>query len=690
MSRPNAWALSVSEGDRGGSEGTSSLIGHVLEMSNVETHAVRTLQKNTQSSEETVMKKDHRNRTIRGFGRRVATSIGSFVLVGAVVLAQGDAGGAAPTQKLAQDAGLGRSGQDVNDTRITLSVKDYPLVDVVNYIRDQARVNIVLGQDVDKATKVSVELDRVPWKEALKIVVESAECVIIRKADNLFVIEQPERITWKFQNSPITSVIESIAKISGASIVVAPEVQGNVHLTLTNVPWRTALDTVAKSLGFVVVEEEWGILQIVHPSKLKEQLETRTFQFRYVRPPAAYRPKIKTEYAIGQPKAPTEDPEKDFSVLKALRSALTENGKLEYIEKHNMIIVKDIPPVLDGIDRLIKEIDIEPAQVFVDIKFVTTTNTDALSYGVDIGNQGVAASLTGSAIPSRLPFTVGSDGFDVLPTQNGAQGGTNGLPGLTDSEIASATTYGRLDFTQTAFTLKLLQQDNRSHVVQAPKLIALDNQEATIFVGRTVRFAQTEAVEGQSGGLTFTIKEAENSPVQTGFQLFIVPHVVPGTNKIMMTVIPEAEQLVGTSSDPNVPRGFDLFVSGEGTANEVSIALPQIASSTLVTNMMLESGETAVIGGLITESQSTKVNKLPILGDIPLLNFFFKHEETSTVRESLLIFITPRIIRDSDVVDALIRAEDQKRRERIEEEVKRIFDLGGNPDEGAEGEPEKN
>jgi type IV pilus assembly protein PilQ len=605
-----------------------------------------------------------------------------------LALAVGTAAWAQDNQAKQEPAGpdmsatLGRVSQDINDTRITLNVKDYPLADVVSYIRDQAKINIILAQDVELNTKVTAQLDRVPWREALKIIVDKAACVIIRKADNLYVIEQPERITWKFQSSPITSVIESIAKISGASIVVAPEVQGNVHLTLTNVPWRTALDTVAKSLGFVVVEEDWGILQVVHPSKLKEQLETRSFKLRYARPPAAYRPAIKTEYAVGKPKAPTEDPEKDFSLLKALRSALTENGKLEYIDKHNVIVVRDTAPVLTQIERLISEIDIEPAQVFVDIKFVTTTNSDALSYGVDIGDTGIAAGLTGSAIPSRLPFTIGSDGLDVLPDGTTADGDPSiGLPGLTPDEIKSATTFGRLDFTQTSFTLKLLAQDQKSRIVQAPKLIALDNQEATIFVGRTVRFAQTEAVEGQSGGLTFTIKEAANSPVQTGFQLFIVPHVIPGTNKVMMTVIPEAEQLVGTSTDPNVPRGFDKFSSGEGTANEVSIALPQIASSTLVTSMMLETGETAVIGGLITESDTTKVNKVPILGDIQILGFFFRHEESTKSRESLLIFITPKIIRDSDVVESLIREEETHRRERIEKEVERIFDASGTTEE---------
>ena len=582
---------------------------------------------------------------------------------------------------------IGRDGQDANDSRVTLSVKDRALVDVVKYIRDNSRVNIILSADVDQDSRVTVELDEVPWREALQIVADQTECVIIKKAENLYVLKQPARITWKFQKSPIESVIDAIAKISGASIVASPEVQGNVHLTLTKVPWRTALDTVAKSLGFVVVEEDFGILQIVHPSKLKEQLVTKMYRLQYVRPQQTYRPRIKTEYAVGEPKAPAEDPAENFSVLRALRSALSSNGTLEYISKHNIVIVKDIAPVQKSMARLVKEIDQEPAQVFVDVKFVTTTNTDALSYGVDIGDEGLQASIGGSSIPSRLPFSIGSDGFGVLPQQTDSQAGggsgsgANGVPGLSDADLQSATTFGTLDFTQMSFTLKLLKQDIHSRIVQAPKLIALDNQEATIFVGRTVRFAQTEAVEGQGGGLTFSIREADNSPVETGFQLFMVPHVIKGSNKVLLDVIPEAETLVGSSADANTPPGFDRFSSGTG-ATAVSIDLPQLANQTLISSMLLESGQTAVIGGLITENERERVNKVPILGDIPILDFFFKHTERSTTRESLIIFITPRIIRDTNTVATLIDEENNKRRALIEQEVENIFGDGDDQEEG--------
>jgi type II secretory pathway component GspD/PulD (secretin) len=497
----------------------------------------------------------------------------------------------------------------------------------------------------------------------------------VQKATNVIRVEQPPRVTFDFVGADVKEVIDAIAKYAGTSVVTAPEVKGEVHLRLNDVPWRTALDTVAKTLGFVVVEEEWGIYRITSPDKLTQQLETRVFTLKY-RPPAPYTPKIDTNYADDNRTRPSGDATKDFTLINALKSALTKSGSLEYHARENMVVVTDTAPALDQIERILNEIDVEPAQVFIDVKFVTTSNNDVLNYGVDIGDEGFSIGISGAAIPSRLPFSLGGGGFGSDIVANTAQN----IPGLDAEQTLNAVTFGTLDFTKATATLNLLKRDQGSRIVQAPKLLALDNQEATIFVGRTIRYAETEASSNQSGGLTFSIREAQNSPVQTGFQLFMVPHVVPGSDKIIMTVVPEAEQLVGTSSDPEL-AGFQVFTSGQGTTNEVSIALPQISSSTLVSTLMLESGETAVIGGLITEQEAETINKLPVLGDIPILGFFFKSVSRSVVNESLYIFITPRIIRDSESYAEILKQEEVKRQSAIEAEVERIWsgvDTSGN------------
>ena len=548
-------------------------------------------------------------------------------------------------------------------TLVSLEVADAPIAAVVGIIRDQSGAIIVVAPDATGT--ITIVLDRVPWRIALDLVTRQAGCVVIQEGNGALRVEQPPKVTFDFAGADAKTVIDSIARVSGASIVTGSEVDGTVYLRINDVPWTAALDTVARTLGLVVLKEDWGIYRVMHPSKLEDQLTTHVFPIKYLRPDPPYIPQIRSEYAKPSPSAALVE-QQEFSLIGALRNALSPKGSLEYHARNNIIVVKDIEPVIDEIGAILEEIDVQPAQVFIDVKFVTTSNTDSLSYGVDPGTKGFTASLTGGAIPSRLPFNVGGGGWNnAIIASADAQ-----TPGLSPAATSAAITYGTLSFSDATFTLNLLKNDSKSRIVQSPKLLVLDNAEATIFVGKTVRYAETEASSNQSGGLQYAIREAKASPVQTGFQLYLVPHIVPGTDKIIMQVIPEAEQLVGTST--TVP-GFQVFTSGAGTPNEVSIALPQVASQTLVSTLILKSGYTAVIGGLISESETDTVNKIPILGDIPILGFFFKSTRRSKVQESLLIFITPRILKDPDMAGQLLAEEDLRRQKAIESELESIY-----------------
>jgi type II secretory pathway component GspD/PulD (secretin) len=217
--------------------------------------------------------------------------------------------------------------------------------------------------------------------------------------------------------------------------------------------------------------------------------------------------------------------------------------------------------------------------------------------------------------------------------------------------------------------LRLFKEDRTSQIMQAPKLIALDNQEATIFVGETVRYAQTTASSNQSGGLTFSIAEAPNSPVQQGFQLLVIPHVIPNSDKIMLTVIPEAEQLVGTST---TLAGFDEFASGEG-ANRVSILLPRVSASTIVTHMIVRSGETAVLGGLLTRTDVDVERGIPGLRKIPILKWLFTVKERQKTLSNLIVFLTPRVIHSSEDIEQSIKQSMRDYRAKMEKDWDDMF-----------------
>ncbi len=535
---------------------------------------------------------------------------------------------------------------------VSIDVKDRPLADVLKVIRDRSGANILLAPGVD--ARVTIAFSGVPWREALGLVAENAGCVVVETRGRVFKVEKPPRVTFSFQDEDIRRVIQAIAKAAEADIIIAPDVKGLVTMEIKDKPWRDALDNVVKTLGYHVVEEERGVLRVVTSAALTEQLESRVIELKYLRPRAPYIATIKTDFAVKTDFAAAKGGTsaavpgganqggmsalrpQDFPLLYAIKKLLSKSGDIDYFDKQNAIFLKDTKPVLDRIQEIVEKLDVEPAQIFIDVKFVTTTDTDNLDLAM--GAEEVTATFNGAAIPSKVPFNLGEGGFDddIFPGTDAL--GNNGP--FDDSAFIDDQTLktGLLDFRSVRLAVRLNQTQNHVEVVQAPRIITLDHQEATVFVGDIIRYAETEASTNQAGGLAFAVKEAENSPVETGFQLLIIPHVIPNTNKIAMTVIPQARFLSGTT-DPDL-EGFNLFGTEPAT-----ISLPQVTSQTVVTNMMLESGQTGEIGGLITDRKSKLVNKVPWLGDLPFLGFFFRRTQDGESHNHLLVFLTPTIIR---------------------------------------------
>ena len=310
------------------------------------------------------------------------------------------------------------------DARVTLNIADKSLEEIVKSLRDRSGSNIVIIDPVDKAkistAKVSIEVFDVSWRDALELVAEKAGCVVEERSGGVLAVTKPPPVTIEFQDQDVRKVIETIAAVSGASITLGKEVSGNITVRFKDVPWRVALDVTAKTLGFVVVEEKRGVLRIVSPDTLRDQLDTHTYQLRYLRPPSKYLPLIKSEFLqpiaqqqqAGQAKGGGVDYTKTFTVLQSLEKALSAQGKLDYVDISNVVIVRDTAQVQASIKEMLSRLDVEPAQVFSDVKFVSTTNTDLLNLGVDYGDGGPQVTLSGGSIPVTFPFDVGKGGFE--------------------------------------------------------------------------------------------------------------------------------------------------------------------------------------------------------------------------------------------------------------------------------------
>ncbi|MFM1873119.1 MAG: type pilus assembly protein PilQ, partial [Planctomycetota bacterium] len=195
--------------------------------------------------------------------------VGSLALFAAMVMPVTAQGGQAPApaqQGQAQPAPQGQgdvTSQTQNDrsSRLSLRLKDRDLRDVVASIAKKTNVNIIMDQGIEAT--VTMELDDVEWRQALGLVAEQAGCVVTELDGGVLRVEKPPRVFFSFENTDIAKVIDTIGKISGANIVVAPEVKGTITVRLKNVPWRDALETTVKTLGFVVVEDVHGVLRVV-------------------------------------------------------------------------------------------------------------------------------------------------------------------------------------------------------------------------------------------------------------------------------------------------------------------------------------------------------------------------------------------------------------------------------------------
>ena len=545
---------------------------------------------------------------------------------------------------------------------VTLDYLETPAEDVINAIARSTGKNIVWAKKANKDSRVTVHVRNVEWRDAVRVVLDQIGGVIIEETPTRVLIDTPKPIKAEWVEDDLKLVIETIARVGDASVIVGPGVQGTVTARVVNQPWTRVLEDVVKTAGFVTVREA-DVIRIVHPRDLQQQLVTSVFKLKYALPPATYRPRIDSEYLTGGPVATGSDArramaalgtgvqatytgqlgapgaaparptvpgrpgeEVAFPLFYAIQRVLTPQvGQVTYDPDRNTLIVTDTEPKLKELEQVLARLDVEPEQVYVDVKFVTIRGpvstidadnvTDLLEFGVDWTN-GVIATHTGPGnISSTFPWGGRRPRF----------GTTAGTPGV-------------LDFTQLRAVLQLLKTDGNAEVVQAPKLTVLDHNEATIFVGETVRFAETVSASNQAGGVEFAVQEANNSPVDTGFQLLVIPHIVPGTDKVILTLIPQRNSL----------EGFDLYEFGPA----LQISLPRVSSDTVVTNMLLRDKETAVIGGLIDETNDEVVNKVPFLGDIPVLGWLFKRQSIIKTRRNLVIFVTVHIVRrPSEMVD---------------------------------------
>jgi type II secretory pathway component GspD/PulD (secretin) len=541
--------------------------------------------------------------------RKTAASLGVVALFAAVLVAWLVLTSEACAQgyDFTDGAGLPPESRKIDISAIT----PMPLGKILSELAKELGINLTASKEIEEET-VKLNLVGVPWRKGLEELAERVGGQLTTVSDNWLKIVPMPKVSIKMQDADLGLVLDQLANLSGANIVIAPEVKGKVSIRLRNVPWRTAFDTIVKTLGFAVVEEDYNILRVVSPQTLQAQLETKMFQLRYVRPPDQYKAILPASggggggaerggnFFMTGVKAPSGRGIEEFTLLKVLRNVLTPNvGKLEYDFDKNSIIVSDTKPKLKEMEKLIAKIDTAPQQVSIEIKFIRTTSINLFEHGIRF-NDPTTPEEEGGIIEAYFPRPAG-----------GSAGGTYDFDlGRWETIRDDFNAIGTLDFTQTRMMLKLIESDDNSRVIQSPSITITDNQEAVIFVGESVPYVQQNATVDQSGNVTVTIQEDPKSPISIGFTLFVTPHVIKETDEIYLTIIPKTNALTGTSSPDNA--GFERFSAQLAAGVTTYLDLPRTLDQTIVTKMLLKDGNTAVIGGLLTQRKIEKESRIPL------------------------------------------------------------------------------
>jgi type II secretory pathway component GspD/PulD (secretin) len=418
---------------------------------------------------------------------------------------------------------------------------------------------------------------------------------------------QPQgRASFSFKDARAQDALRLIATQFGMNLVVGKGVSGTLTASLTNVTFPEAVAFVAEATGCDYRLNE-NVL-VVNAAGLT----SRVFVLRYIDPTAAAGAvlKVLSERGAAEP----------FSGRGGGGTAPGGVGATENGARSNALIVTDTPARIAQVESVLQQIDVRPRLVSIEAKLVETTLGDDEKLGVD---WQLRASAKGAVLPTTFPFpkTAGSGDFTAEPNPNTQVGG--GGPAFPPGQnfpypSTSDFTFGKLSFQEFAVALDILKQTSSTNLISAPNVTTLDNQQAEIVVGTVVPIALYERLKD-----TGTLEIIGYEEKKIGVRLLVTPHAADDSS-LVLTVNPEISEIV----------------EYRGQFNE----RPVTSTRSAATQVVMKSGETVMIGGLIKTVKINIVRKVPILGDIPILGLLFKHKTKQEQKVDLMIFVTPRLI----------------------------------------------
>ncbi len=392
-------------------------------------------------------------------------------------------------------------------------------------------------------------------------------------------------LSLAFDEAPVGQVLQALASWQQLNLMVAPGVQGTLSLRLENVPWQQALTLVAR-MAKLSIETEGNVLLVWPESWRQERLHQQQIAREKEQNSL---PLIAEVVTLAHADASTVN-----SSLQAERARLmTDRGSVTVDARTNSLLLRDTRPALDTTSRWIRALDVPLEQVELAAHIVTINEESLRELGVRWGmrsDEQIARALRASQFRVELP--------------------------VSEAAVTAGFTLARLDGKLLDLELSALEQENKLEIIASPRLFTSHQQAASIKQGTEIPY---EVSSGSSGSTSVEFKEAV-----LGME---VTPVVQANGRILLKL----------HLSQNVPGR--TMRSGEGEY----LAIDKQEIQTQVT---LKDGQTLALGGIFQRQNASGQRKVPLIGDIPLLGSLFRYDIQEQKRRELVIFITPRLIRD--------------------------------------------
>ncbi len=412
-----------------------------------------------------------------------------------------------------------------------------------------------------------------------------------------------EKLSLNFQNIEVRAVLQLIADFTGLNLVASDTVGGTLTLRLKNVPWDQALDIILKTRGLAM--RQTGNVILVAPSeelaaRERQELEAQ----RQVEELAPLRSEfVQVNYAKANQLA---------SLLKAEgNSLMTERGNVAVDERTNTLLVRDTADAIDAIRKMVSELDVPVRQVLIESRIVIADDNFNRDLGVRFGaSQSGEFDNKGVFIGGKQPGDTDFNGNVAFNTNNLE----NFIVDLPIGNAAGSLGLAIVAIPDTLLQLELqaLQTEGRGEVISNPRVVTSDQKEAVIEQGTEIPFQEASS----SGATSTSFKKAVLS-------LRVTPQITPDDRVIM-----------------------DLSVNQDQVGQEFS-GIPSVNTRSVNTQVLVDNGETVVLGGIFEQTKRDDTSKVPFFGDLPYVGVLFRQNSIRDEKTELLIFVTPKILKDS-------------------------------------------